>query len=160
LDALAELARSLQETPLGAWARGSSYAYPTANLLHLFGLVMLVGAIGVLDLRLTGLWRAIPAEALSRALTPIGLIGILLLVPSGFVLFAADAAALIQSRLFQAKLLLIAFALVNALAFRWLGRGRLARWDQAAPAYGKAMAVGSVAAWLIIAALGRLIAYT
>lgn len=160
MEALHEFAQALQASPLGAWARGSSYAYPVANLIHLLGLVMLLGAIGVLDLRLAGLWRALPVAGLSRALTPVGIGGLLLLAPSGLVLFAADAGALVQSRVFQLKVLLIALALVNAAAFRTIWRLRLADWDASPPPFGRAMAVGSVGAWLMVAALGRLIAYT
>ena len=37
-------------------------------MLHLLGLVMLVGAIGAVDLRIVGAWRSLPIAALSRAL--------------------------------------------------------------------------------------------
>ncbi|CFU11540.1 Uncharacterised protein [Bordetella pertussis] len=47
----------LEACALGAWMRGSSWAYPAANLAHLLGLVLLVGAMLLLDLRLLGLGR-------------------------------------------------------------------------------------------------------
>ncbi|MDP3383095.1 MAG: hypothetical protein Q8S47_07195, partial [Phenylobacterium sp.] len=67
MEALAAL---LEASALGQWARGSAVAYPVANVAHLLGLVLLVGGIGVVDLRLAGLWRGLPIAALSRALTP------------------------------------------------------------------------------------------
>ncbi|HEY9233915.1 MULTISPECIES: hypothetical protein [Phenylobacterium] len=154
METIFGLAEALEGSAFGGWARGSSLAYPVANLVHLLGLVMLVGAIGVLDLRLAGLWRSLPLPELSRALTPIGVAGLLVMLPSGFVMFAADAGSLIGSPVFQAKLAVIALGIANALAFRVLWRG-----DEPA-GLGRLMVIGSVGAWLMVAALGRLIAYT
>lgn len=156
MDLLAVIAEVVQASSFGAWARQSSLAYPAANLVHLLGLVMLVGGIGLLDLRVAGLFRALPIEPLSRALTPIALSGFALMALSGPVMFAADAAALAGSGAFRWKLLLIALALANAAAFRLLWRGRLADPPPAA----RAMALASLLLWLGIATLGRMIAYS
>jgi hypothetical protein len=154
------LAAALEASPLGVWARGSGLAYPIANLVHLLGLVLLVGGIGLLDLRLAGLFRSLPVAALSRVLTPLSLVGLVLLGLAGVVMFAADATALLASSVFRWKLALIALALANAAAFRWLWRGRLARWDLDPPLAGRLMAAASLALWLAVAGLGRWIAYS
>lgn len=160
MDSLASLAHGLETSAFGAWARGSSYAYPAANLVHLLGLIMLIGAIGVLDLRLAGAWRRLPAASLSKALTPVAVSGLALIIPSGFVMFAADAGPLLKSGMFQRKLAFIALALANAAAFRAIWLRHLPSWDATAPVAARAMAAGSAALWLIVAAFGRLIAYT
>lgn len=133
-----------------AWAGGP--AYPWINTAHLLGLVMLVGGIGVVDLRVLGAWRMLPLPELSRALTPVALAGLAILLPSGLLLFAADGATLAGSAIFTAKLMLIALALANALAFRMLSvasRSPVARVQAAA----------SLALWLTVGGLGRFIAY-
>lgn len=151
---IGELATALEASALGVTARESVWAYPLANLIHLFGLVLLVGGIGFLDLRLAGCFRALPLAALSRALTPLAIAGLLLLAASGTVLFAADAGALVRSPRFQVKLLLIAIAIGNALLFRRLWHG------EAVPDTAlRLMAVLSLLLWLGVASLGRLIAY-
>ena len=155
---LSAFGEAVQSSPFGAWAGAD--AYPIANLVHIFGLVMLVGGIGVLDLRLAGMFRRIPTEPLAAALTPIALAGLLLMIPSGATLFAADAAALVHSTTFRWKLLLILLALSNALAFRFLWQRRIARWDVDPPPWGKAMAVASLLLWLSVAGFGRWIAYS
>lgn len=142
------------------WARGSALAYPVANLVHLLGLVLLVGGICLLDLRLAGAFRSLPVQALSRVLTPVAVTGLVLLAGAGVVMFAADAGPLARSATFRWKLILIAAGLANAVLFHALWRRRLPTWDTDAPALGRAMAAGSVALWLTVAALGRLIAYT
>ena len=73
---LLALAGWLEMAGLGPWVRGAAWAYPIANTLHLLGLTMLVGGIGIVDLRVVGLWRKVPLAALSAALTPVAIVGI------------------------------------------------------------------------------------
>ena len=158
VDGLNAFGEAVQSSPFGVWAGGD--AYPIANLVHLLGLVMLVGGIGILDLRLAGLFRRIPAAPLSAALTPIAIAGLVLMVPSGATMFAADAAALVQ------------FADVSpeAAADRAGAHQRrrfplpVAETDRAVgcrpAALGPLMAAASVLLWLSVAALGRMIAYS
>lgn len=157
--ALVRFAEALGASDFGQWAAASPLAYPIANIVHLLGLVMLVGGIGLLDLRLAGLFRALPVALLSRVLTPIAIAGLILMVPSGLTMVAADA-EVAQSATFRWKLLLIGLALVNAMAFRWLWRDRIERWDEAPPPAGRAMAAGSILLWLAVAVFGRMIAYS
>lgn len=160
MESLAAFAGTLEASPFGVWASRSSLAYPVANLVHLLGLVMLVGGIGLLDLRLAGLFRAVPVEPLWRYLTPVGIAGLALMAPSGLVMFAADAVSLAGSETFGRKLIMIALALTNALAYRLAWRRKVADWDVSAPPVARALALTSLLLWLTVAALGRLIAYT
>ena len=157
---LAGFAEALQASPFGIWAGQSSSAYPLANLVHLLGLIMLVGGIGLVDLRLAGAFRSLPPVALSRTLTPVAVVGLLLMVPSGLIMFAADAQAMAASATFQRKLGLITLALANAIAFRWMWGKRIAEWDNSPPLAGRTMAVLSLLLWLAVAAHGRMIAYS
>jgi len=150
---------ALEASGLGEAMRHSTWLYPTANLLHLLGLVLLVGSMVALDLRLLGVAAAVPAAALSRFLTPVAASGLVLLLGSGFAMFAADAGPLAGNTLLQAKWALIALGIANALLFRWLWRERLAGWDDRAPVAGRAQAALSLAIWFAAATAGRLIAY-
>lgn len=155
-----EWAFALQQSRLGAFIRDSLWIYPAANLMHLLGLVLLVGPIAALDLRLVGLGRhAITVPAASRFLTPFAIAGIVLLLPSGAALFTADAASLAGSRLMQVKIALAALALTNAVLFRRLWSRHLPEWDAAPPIVGRLQAAVSVGLWLGVAYCGRMIAY-
>ncbi len=147
---LAGLVAWLSTSGIAAWAGGGGI-YPLANVVHLFGLVMLLGGIGIVDLRLLGAFPALPADALARALTPVGIAGLVVMAISGPVLFAADAQSLVASAVFGWKLAVIAAALVNAAAFRWLLREGPGR---------RVAAVVSLSAWASVAVLGRMIAYS
>ena len=161
MESLLTIAASwLDAVGIGPWAGGSAFVYPVANTLHLLGLVMLIGGIGIVDLRVAGLWRRLPIAALSRALTPVAIAGLFVMAASGTVLFAADSAALAKSGIFACKLIVISVALANAAAFRLLWRARMADWSGSAPGAARAMAVASLVLWLTAATLGRWIAYS
>ena len=157
--ALLAYAGWLDAAGVSQWARSGAWTYPVANTLHLLGLVMLVGGIGVVDLRIAGLWRAIPAAELSRALTPVAITGLVILATAGIVLFAADGAALARSDTFHRKLVLIGLALANAIAFRLLWQKRIEAGEEAPP-IARAMAALSLLLWLAAGTMGRWIAYS
>lgn len=132
------------------------HAYFQVNLVHLLGLVMLLGAIGAVDLRTLGVGRRLSYRDLSKSFVPVGVAGLVLMLASGVLLFSADAKTLVGSGVFQLKLALIALGLANALAFeRLFGRAAVAEIPPAA----KAMAALSLLTWLCVGALGRLIGY-
>ncbi len=153
---LAAFAEAVAATPFAEWAANSALAYPVANVVHVLGLVLLLGSIGILDLRLLGLFPRLPLDALGDALTPLAVSGLVLMLGSGSVLFAADATALPLSDTFRWKLGLIALAVANALAFRW----RFGRSVATPSAAARLMALVSLLAWTGVAILGRWIAYS
>lgn len=120
---------------------------------------MLLGGIGVVDLRLAGWLRALPTAPLLKALTPLAVAGFLLLAASGSIMFAADARSLVGNPMFGRKLVMIGLALANAALFAWLWRGQVAGWGAAAPAAARVSGLASLLFWLLAAAFGRLIAY-
>lgn len=160
MDALAGFAEALEALSFGIWAARSAWAYPVANVVHVLGLVLLLGGIGLVDLRLLGAFRSLPLPALSAALTPLAVAGLLLIVASGLTMFAADASAMAASGTFRQKLVLIAIALANAAAFRLAFGGRVAEWTSAPPFAARAMALASLLLWTAVAVFGRMIAYS
>jgi hypothetical protein len=141
-----------QWAPIVAF-RESTFAYPLINALHIVGIALLFGSIVALDLRLVG-WRreAGTVDGLEQLLVPVAVTGLALAIPAGMLLFATDARAYAASPLFQAKLLLIALAIGNAL---WL-RARARR----GPRPGRtAVAAASILLWLGAIVLGRLVGY-
>jgi hypothetical protein len=152
---LIRFAEAVEATPFAVWATGSALAYPVANTAHVIGAILLVGAIGLLDLRILGYARGASLPALARSLQPLAVSGFVLMVFSGAVLFAADASALIGSSLFLIKLGLILLAGINALAFR----AAFARCHEPLPGLAKGLAAASLGLWLAVVVAGRWIAY-
>lgn len=158
-EGIAAIAAQLEHSALGAAMRESLFLYPLMNLLHIFGLILLVGAIGLLDLRILGWARGLPLKLCSHYLTPIALIGLATMLGSGFLIFSADAGPLSASTIFRVKIVVIAAALTNAVLFRLAWSRRLADWDSAAPLIGRAQAALSLLLWFSAATAGRLIGY-
>jgi uncharacterized membrane protein SirB2 len=143
-----------QAAPIAA-LRESTYAFPLVNALHIIGIALLFGSIVALDLRLLG-WRrdAGPAENFTRLLVPVAIGGLLIAIPAGLLMFATDARAYAASPLFQAKMVVVALAIANALWLRAAERSRAA-----APSRTAFAAVASILLWLAAILLGRLLGY-
>jgi len=152
-------AAALEASGLGALMRESAVLYPLANIAHILGLVFFAGTIILLDLRLLGFARTLPALAVARVLTPIMLVGLAVQIASGVLLFSADARPLWNNPVMQVKAALIVFGLANALVFRALWNRRLADWDAAAPGIARTQAGLSLLIWLGVAICGRFAGY-
>ena len=83
------LVRSLKDiNPVGTFMR-TAWGWPVAESVHFLGLSLLIGAIGLFDLRLLGMARRIPIAALHR-LIPWGLTGYGINVVSGAAFLMTD----------------------------------------------------------------------
>jgi len=146
---------ALEQSSLGAAARGSAWLYPLANLSHVLGAALLVGAIATLDIQV--LRRAGNVGVIARAVTPLAAFGLALQVASGAVLLAADAMPVVVNPAFQFKMAMLALGLINVAVFRWRFGGGL---RTEAPLGGGAwVAAVSLASWLLVLLAGRFIAY-
>ena len=159
MESVAPIFRALQESALGHTMRSSPALYPAVEILHIIGFIVLVGSILALDLRVLGLVRAIPIAAMAQLLLPVSRAGFLLAISMGFLLFSADAAHVVKNPAFQAKLLLIAAALVNVVIAHVGPWRRVAFWGAEAPGSAKVTALVSLLLWLGAVCAGRLIAY-
>ena len=87
------------------------------------------------------------------------MLGFVMMVASGALLFTADARPLWANPVMQVKFALIAAGLVNALLFRALWNRRLAGWEQDSPTIGRAQAGLSFLIWIGVATCGRFAGY-
>jgi uncharacterized membrane protein len=152
---------ALERTELADLMRHSLWTYPIVEVVHIAGFAILVGAVALFDLRLLGFSRAVSIRALARHLLPWAWAALLLIVPSGVAMLSAHATDFAGNPAFRIKLVLIAFAGLNALVFHNTVYRSVAAWDQHVPTPGaaKASALLSLALWLGVITCGRLIAY-
>jgi uncharacterized membrane protein len=140
--------------PAGA-LRNSRWVYPLVNAGHIVGIALLFGAIVPLDLRLLGLWRAVPLAAIARIVVPVSIAGFLLAAGAGLLLFSVNPLKYAGMSLFLLKMGLITAALFNALLLR-----RTEGWSEEEPAQRiRLAAAASLALWLGIIICGRMLAY-
>ncbi|PKL95669.1 MAG: hypothetical protein CVV18_04600 [Gammaproteobacteria bacterium HGW-Gammaproteobacteria-8] len=154
---------TLEATALARALRASVWVYPLVNAGHILGVGLLVGAIVPLDLRLLGAWRAVPLGPLWQVLTRCAAFGLMLAVGFGALLFITRATEYAASGLFVTKMAVVAAATANALALRVAGLDEL--WLEGGT-QGKLsarvrLAAGiSLAGWMTVLILGRLVGYS
>lgn len=159
MTGVAAWVQALEASGLAAWMRGG-YAYPLANVLHLFGMALIVAPMMLADLRLLGAGRTrFPVPQTIYVLGGCAIAGAVLAAASGLAMFAADATALVANPLLQTKLLLLVLAGANALVFHLLWSREVVHQGRTPPPLARAQLLLSISLWLAIPVLGRLIAY-
>lgn len=160
MDAAA-LWQAIEGTPVASFIKESVWAYPILETIHLIGLGLLFGSIFAYDLRVLGISERISLRALEAHLLPWVWTGFVLNAVSGSLLFSSDAAEFAANPAFQAKLVLIALAGINAAVFH-LRAGKRAyglQEEGAPPRRARISAMVSIVLWTGVIVAGRMIAY-
>ena len=141
--------------------REALWAYPATEAVHIVGLALLFGSIAIVDLRLIGAGRRVPAAALVSYAVPWSLTGFALAAGSGLMMFTAHAGEFLSQPVFLLKMTLILLAGINAALLRVGVLQRASTWpvDAPPPARVRVAAVLSLAMWIGVIACGRLLAY-
>ena len=151
----------LQSTWVGVLVAESLWGYPLFETIHSIGMAMLIGALGLINLRVLGVKPELPLLGM-RQLLPLAWLGFTLNAISGSLLFTSDAVYFFSSYTFRIKMVLIVLGGINAAL---LGR-RVFRDAAAASPAGPAtagtkwIAATSIIFWFGAVCAGRLIAYT
>ena len=130
-----------------------AWAYPVLEIVHIFGIAMLLGNLVLLELRVFGRGAALPVADLARLSLGVAGTGFGLAAASGLLMFSTQPGELLANRAFTLKMLLLLAAGCNAAWFH--GRGSLQRLDRTA----KALMLLSTLVWLAVLSCGRWIAY-
>jgi hypothetical protein len=147
--------RDYESSGLGQAARSTTWLYPVANLIHVLGGSLLVGAIAVFDIQV--LRRAGSLKTLARATLPIAIMGLLVQLTSGAILISAEASTIVTNSAFQFKMAMLLVGLINVAAFHW--RFGDALRSDAALDTARPLAAISLSAWVLVLLAGRAIAY-
>ena len=158
-ETLISLAKWLSTTALADYMNGW-WEWPIAESLHFIGLSLLMGTVGLFDLRLMGLGKQIPLSALHR-LIPWGIGGYVLNMLTGICFLTAAANQYMYNPAFQLKILSMSIAGVNVLLFyttmfrkvKTLGPG------ENAPLPARIIGGVSLTCWLGVITFGRLLTF-
>jgi hypothetical protein len=150
---------SMAQSAFSTWLLSSNsiWAYPTVLTLHTFGMMVLVGAAMMIDLRLLGFGRAIPLQSIARLFRVVWGAFALNAV-TGTMLFIADADKRGTSLFFWTKLTFVAVgllitALIRKRSFQGGAETVVIGGD------AKGLAFVSLLAWCAAITTGRLLAY-
>lgn len=129
------------------------WAYPMLEVVHIFGIGLLLGNLTLLELRVFGWGAALPVQPLARLSLTLVALGFSLAAASGLLMFATQAGELLANRAFTAKMLLLMLAACTAGWFH--ARRSLERLDTTA----RAIMLSSSLIWLLVLTCGRWIGY-
>ena len=151
----------LDDTQLSHWIAETTWVYPTLETMHTVGMALLIGALGLIDLRVLGFKPELPLVETQRLL-PLAWLGFTLNAFSGTLLFVSDSVMFYSSYTFRIKIALIVLGGINAALLS--GKVFQANAAGAAPspptAGAKWIAATSLVFWFGAIIAGRLIAYT
>jgi len=152
----------LEGTWLSTLIRDAKWLFPMIEMVHLFGIVTLVGTTLALDLRLMDLWlRRWRVSLLTGSLLPWSWAAFVVMVSTGAGLFVSDPMRFFYNASFRIKMLLILLAGLNAFAFQITAFRSVEKWDLNADTPWGAKVAGfcSLVLWFGIVAAGRWIAF-
>lgn len=134
------------------------YGWPIIECVHFLALAILLGTVGLFDLRVLGMAKAISMPALHR-LVPLGVGAYLINVLTGSLFLLAKPYLYVFNPSFQLKLACMIVAGLNVVVFYSTLSGKIRNTGSGvdAPFAVKVVASISLAAWTGVIVFGRLI---
>lgn len=136
------------------------WGWPVIESLHFIGLSLLLGTVGLFDLRMLGLAKTISLPAMHK-LVPYGVCGFFLNVATGIMFITTVPDQYIYNPAVQTKFLFIAVAGVNMLLFYRFSYRHIQteHATSAGLATARIFALVSLICWLGVITSGRLITF-
>jgi hypothetical protein len=138
----------------------TQWGWPFVESLHFVGLALLLGTVGLFDLRLMGVGRGIPLNTL-HAFVRFGIAGFVLNVLTGFMFVVSDPGQYVYNPAFQIKVLAMLIAGINLAVFYLLLAARLRALpaDAITPLPARLSGFISLSCWCVVISGGRLITF-
>lgn len=150
------------------WARdvgifgmmNSKWGWPIAEIIHFFGLCLLIGTVGMFDLRMMGVARGVTMKELHR-LVPFGIAGYAMCVVTGLLFVVTAPGQYIYNPAMQTKIMLMAVAGVNMAMFYAVAAAGVnaAGADDLPPVRARVIGLVSLSCWLGVIVAGRLVTF-
>lgn len=147
----------LERTPIGEAIRNSHWLFPVIEAFHLIGLVVLGGAVLVVDLRLLGL--GLTRQSISRvtnAAKPVLLVGIAMMFGTGIPLALSEMIKLYYNRSFWVKVTTLVVVLIFTFAVKY----PLIRNENTNRFVLFIIGLASMGMWFTVAGAGRWIGFS
>jgi hypothetical protein len=143
--------------------RENENLFPLIESIHVLAISLVAGSMVAVDLRLLGLaWVTRPVSRVTNGILSLTWGAFIAAVISGGLLFISNATKYLANGYFVAKMILIAVAGVNMLAFHFIGARDQPRWDNDLRLPLKARFAGglSILLWIAVVTCGRWIGFT
>jgi hypothetical protein len=149
---------------LQPFVNANDWVWPVCEMTHYVGMSLIIGIIGMLDLRILGLFKRIPIGAL-RPLIPWAVVGFIGNLLTGLIFVSGTNQGpgfYLDNLSFRLKLVFLLLAFVNLVIFRFTGleeRVYATPAGGSAPPAAKSVAAFSLVAWVLVIFFGRMLMY-
>ena len=160
LEVSGSLAVWLEGTALSSFVAGNPYLWQVLESLHFVGLSLLIGTIGLFDLRLVGFAKNLQPSTLHQ-LVPIGVLGYGINLITGTLFFVGTPDQFIYNAAFGYKMLFMLLSGINVLVFYLTAFREVEGVKAGGHASMRAKVIGgiSVILWLGVITYGRLLTF-
>ena len=148
----------VEHSALGEWMRSYSSLYAIVEVVHLFGITLLLGTIYTVNFRLFGFaLKSRSVAEVAEGLAPWTMAGYVLTFGTGIMLFSAEALKMHDSSVWAYKLAFLFSGLIIQLTVsRFITKPGRA---DASPITAKLTAAFSILLWLGTGMIARIIAF-
>jgi hypothetical protein len=155
----------LVSTGINNFVAAYDWVWPLCETLHFIAMSLIIGTVGLVDLRILGVAKGIPIHYLEKFI-PIGVISFIVNATTGFIFVAGNPVGgpmeYLTNLSFQLKMLVVLIAGINLVIFYVTGiQKKLADVPADGDASGaaKVIAAVSLTAWIFVIIFGRFIMY-
>ena len=138
----------------------SPILWPVCEMLHFIGLALLIGAAGLIDLRLMGFLKSVPVGAVMQ-LRKWAALGLLINVVTGTLFFIGAPNQYINNPAWYAKLAFLAVAMINVAVFETRQGRRMLTLaaNENTPVSFKVAGAVSIGSWFLVLYFGRMLPF-
>ena len=138
----------------------SPVLWPICEMLHFIGLALLIGAAGLIDLRLMGFFKSVPVAALMQ-LRKWAALGLLINVVTGTLFFVGAPDQYIHNPAWYAKLAFLLVAMINVVVFETRQGRRMLTLaaNENTPVSFKVAGAVSIGSWFLVLYFGRMLPF-
>lgn len=156
------LLAAIEALPLSRAIAEGDYWFPLLEVIHVIAITLVVGTVGLVDLRLVGaIGPGISPARLMRTLLPWTWGMFVVAAISGGLLFASSAERYWEIGWFRAKFILMALAGLNMLVFHFTtGRHIPDDRDAVMPGAAKIAGFASILLWIGVVTCGRWVGFS
>ena len=155
------LTNEIMASQLSQWIQATYWLWPVLEIIHFFGLTLLMGGLIIVDLRMIGFFPTINLQGVKKLL-PFVIFGFSLNLITGILFVYGDPSRYAINIGFQIKLILILLAGCNAAIYHFRVEGYALDLGSSSirlPLTIKLVGLTSLGLWTGVLLLGRLIPY-
>lgn len=150
----------LQHTALSQAIISHIWIWPSAETVHFIGLALVIGPVGLLDLRLVGCFPNVRISAI-REMLPMAACGFALSLGTGLLFLIGHPEQYAYNLAWWLKVASLTIAGLNALFFEWKVAPRLESLNpgEPTPLAAKCIGIVSLVAWFSVLYWGRMLPF-